>query len=108
MNQYIHQPPNVPAFMYASYERVWRDLISWAKKENVARLSWLSRHGYFLEFNRHVKDSSPVVLLATHPKFRAFCAKMTEGTWKRLSSKDKDMIINALNLREKMNRPITS
>ena len=100
--QYITAPPDVPDFFYGSYKSSWDELIMWAKKENISRLRWLSRNGYFKEYRRHERDSSPVMLLAMHPNFRKFCAKMTETVWKSLSRKDKDMIILALDVRQKL------
>jgi len=105
--RYVIPPPDVPEFLYGTYESAWRDLIYWAKREHIARLRYCADHGYIKEFRRQQREWSPVRILAELSGFRRYCGilqKRGRRIWKNFFREEQDFLISCLKLRDLLKR----
>lgn len=103
-NHYVIPPPNVPEFMYRTYDSTWIDLIKWANREYRARLHYLAKNGYVREWKKMNEEYSPIRILAELTGYRRLCAKMNDGVWNRFSMRERVFIRRAFELRDYLKR----
>lgn len=103
-SQYVIPPPDVPEFMYKTYDSAWIDLIKWANREYRARLHYLAKNGYVREWKVMNEEYSPIRILAELSGYRRFCSKMTQSVWDKFTGRERVFIRRAYELRDILKR----